>query len=143
MEEYVGHVSPCLGFTPQQNPPVVMDGVRVVILLVGSLTKVLPGRYCPSLEEAGHTRPVCDHSSCSRRTRTSHGCAVLYRDASVQAPSLTSDPALPQIDGQSGLKASEQERRVAALPPKEACKCHKEDLARAFHVRVDFASDAG
>ncbi|NWW35672.1 AT2C2 ATPase, partial [Panurus biarmicus] len=32
------------------------------------------------------------------------------------------------------LKIIEQENEVAALPPKDACKCHKEDLARALNV---------
>ncbi|KAL2300150.1 hypothetical protein Nmel_012113 [Mimus melanotis] len=32
------------------------------------------------------------------------------------------------------LKIIEQEKEVAVLPPKDACKCHKEDLARALHV---------
>ncbi|RMC09280.1 hypothetical protein DUI87_14288 [Hirundo rustica rustica] len=32
------------------------------------------------------------------------------------------------------LKIIEQEDEVAALPPKDACKCHKEDLARALNV---------
>ncbi|NXN88184.1 AT2C2 ATPase, partial [Bombycilla garrulus] len=32
------------------------------------------------------------------------------------------------------LKIIEQEKGVAVLPPKDACKCHKEDLARALNV---------
>lgn len=32
------------------------------------------------------------------------------------------------------LKIIEQEQEVAVLPPKDACKCHKEDLARALNV---------
>ncbi|XP_038224704.1 calcium-transporting ATPase type 2C member 2 isoform X2 [Dermochelys coriacea] len=32
------------------------------------------------------------------------------------------------------LTAIEQEKEVKALPPKEACKCHKEDLAKSLHV---------
>ncbi|NWV62788.1 AT2C2 ATPase, partial [Malurus elegans] len=32
------------------------------------------------------------------------------------------------------LKIIEQEKEVAVLPPKDACKCHKEDLARALNV---------
>ncbi|KAM7040373.1 calcium-transporting ATPase type 2C member 2 isoform 2-T2 [Acridotheres tristis] len=32
------------------------------------------------------------------------------------------------------LKIIEQEKEVEVLPPKDACKCHKEDLARALHV---------
>ncbi|XP_010004556.1 PREDICTED: calcium-transporting ATPase type 2C member 2 [Chaetura pelagica] len=32
------------------------------------------------------------------------------------------------------LKVIEQEKEVTVLPPKEACKCHKEDLAKALNV---------
>ncbi|XP_030907584.2 calcium-transporting ATPase type 2C member 2 [Melopsittacus undulatus] len=32
------------------------------------------------------------------------------------------------------LKIIEQEKEVAVLPPKDACKCHKEDLAKALNV---------
>nr|XP_013812869.1 PREDICTED: calcium-transporting ATPase type 2C member 2 [Apteryx mantelli mantelli] len=32
------------------------------------------------------------------------------------------------------LKSIEQEKEVAALPPKDACKCQKEDLAKALNV---------
>ncbi|XP_010126302.1 PREDICTED: calcium-transporting ATPase type 2C member 2 [Chlamydotis macqueenii] len=32
------------------------------------------------------------------------------------------------------LKIIEQEKEVTALPPKDACKCHKEDLAKALNV---------
>ncbi|XP_067396283.1 calcium-transporting ATPase type 2C member 2 isoform X2 [Emydura macquarii macquarii] len=32
------------------------------------------------------------------------------------------------------LTAIEQEKEVTALPPKEACKCHKEDLAKSLQV---------
>ncbi|XP_053409526.1 calcium-transporting ATPase type 2C member 2 isoform X1 [Nycticebus coucang] len=38
------------------------------------------------------------------------------------------------IDEACELKAIEKEKKVAALPPKEACKCHKEDLAKALCV---------
>ncbi|XP_057569557.1 calcium-transporting ATPase type 2C member 2 isoform X1 [Hippopotamus amphibius kiboko] len=38
------------------------------------------------------------------------------------------------IDGQNELKAIEKEKTVVALPPKEASKCHREDLAKAFYV---------
>lgn len=34
------------------------------------------------------------------------------------------------------LKIIEQEKEVTVLPPKDACKCHKEDLAKALNVRV-------
>jgi hypothetical protein len=54
---------------------------------------------------------------------------------------LTATPLFPQIDEQCELKAIEKEKSVLVLPPKEACKCHKEELARALYVRVGFASD--
>ncbi|XP_023101803.2 calcium-transporting ATPase type 2C member 2 isoform X2 [Felis catus] len=38
------------------------------------------------------------------------------------------------IGGQCELKAIEKEKTVVALSPKEASKCHREDLARALHV---------
>uniref|UniRef100_A0A8D1L4Y5 Calcium-transporting ATPase n=1 Tax=Sus scrofa TaxID=9823 RepID=A0A8D1L4Y5_PIG len=38
------------------------------------------------------------------------------------------------IDEQYELKAIEKEKAVVALPPKEASKCHREDLAKAFYV---------
>lgn len=34
------------------------------------------------------------------------------------------------------LKVIEQEKEVTVLPPKDACKCHKEDLAKALNVSV-------
>ncbi|NWI60841.1 AT2C2 ATPase, partial [Calyptomena viridis] len=34
------------------------------------------------------------------------------------------------------LKVIEQEKEVTAVPPKDACKCHKEDLARALNVNL-------
>ncbi|XP_065423351.1 calcium-transporting ATPase type 2C member 2 isoform X2 [Chrysemys picta bellii] len=37
-------------------------------------------------------------------------------------------------DEEQALTAIEQEKEVTALPPKEACKCHKEDLAKSLHV---------
>uniref|UniRef100_A0A452ULB8 Calcium-transporting ATPase n=1 Tax=Ursus maritimus TaxID=29073 RepID=A0A452ULB8_URSMA len=39
-----------------------------------------------------------------------------------------------EIGGQCELKAIEKEKTVVALSPKEASKCHKEDLAKAFYV---------
>ncbi|XP_039083252.1 calcium-transporting ATPase type 2C member 2 [Hyaena hyaena] len=38
------------------------------------------------------------------------------------------------IDGHCELKAIEREKAVVALSPKEASKCHREDLAKAFYV---------
>ncbi|XP_049720187.1 calcium-transporting ATPase type 2C member 2 [Elephas maximus indicus] len=40
-------------------------------------------------------------------------------------------------DEQYELKAIEKERTVVPLPPKEACKCDKEDLAKAFYVDLE------
>lgn len=40
------------------------------------------------------------------------------------------------------MKAIEKEKTVVALPAKEASKCHREDLAKAFYVRIEFVSDA-
>ncbi|NXF02919.1 AT2C2 ATPase, partial [Smithornis capensis] len=34
------------------------------------------------------------------------------------------------------LKIIEQEKEVTIVPPKDACKCHKEDLARALNVNL-------
>ncbi|NXO52807.1 AT2C2 ATPase, partial [Aramus guarauna] len=34
------------------------------------------------------------------------------------------------------LKIIEQEKEVTVLPPKDACKCHKEDLAKALNVNL-------
>ncbi|XP_045295820.1 calcium-transporting ATPase type 2C member 2 isoform X3 [Leopardus geoffroyi] len=39
------------------------------------------------------------------------------------------------IGGQCELKAIEKEKTVVALSPKEASKCHREDLARAFYFK--------
>lgn len=47
-----------------------------------------------------------------------------------------------QIGGQCDSKAIEREKTVVALSPKEASKCHKEDLAKAFYVRIEFVFDA-
>ncbi|ELW62936.1 Calcium-transporting ATPase type 2C member 2 [Tupaia chinensis] len=42
-----------------------------------------------------------------------------------------------KIDERDELKAIEKEKTVVALPPKEACKCHREDLAEAFQVDLN------
>uniref|UniRef100_A0A674JEY4 Calcium-transporting ATPase n=1 Tax=Terrapene triunguis TaxID=2587831 RepID=A0A674JEY4_9SAUR len=41
---------------------------------------------------------------------------------------------ITQRDEERALTAIEQEKEVTAPPPKEACKCHKEDLAKSLHV---------
>nr|XP_013001287.1 calcium-transporting ATPase type 2C member 2 isoform X3 [Cavia porcellus] len=50
---------------------------------------------------------------------------------------LRKDEEEASVDGQSELKASEEEKAVPALPPKQACQCHKEDLAKTFAVDLD------
>ncbi|XP_061863193.1 calcium-transporting ATPase type 2C member 2 isoform X2 [Colius striatus] len=39
-----------------------------------------------------------------------------------------------EIREECELKIIEQEKKVTVLPPKDACKCHKEDLAKALNV---------
>ena len=56
---------------------------------------------------------------------------------------LTAILFFSQFDEQCELKAIEKEKTVVALPPKEASKCQREDLAEAFHVRIEFAFDGG
>ncbi|XP_054308640.2 calcium-transporting ATPase type 2C member 2 isoform X1 [Pongo pygmaeus] len=51
-----------------------------------------------------------------------------------QYQALEKDEEEALIDEQSELKAIEKEKKVTALPPREACKCQKEDLAKAFCV---------
>nr|XP_026267180.1 calcium-transporting ATPase type 2C member 2 [Urocitellus parryii] len=70
-----------------------------------------------------------------RRFRFLQKLAFLGQGHQYQA--LERDEVETLIDGPREPKASEKERSVPALPPKEACKCHKEDLARAFHVDLD------
>lgn len=38
------------------------------------------------------------------------------------------------------LKIIEQEKEVTVLLPKDACKCHKEELAKALNVRGFYGS---
>nr|XP_007992416.2 calcium-transporting ATPase type 2C member 2 isoform X1 [Chlorocebus sabaeus] len=54
-----------------------------------------------------------------------------------QYQALEKDEEEALIDEQSELKAIEKEKKVAALSPKEACKCQKEDLAKAFCVDLN------
>ncbi|XP_051485502.1 LOW QUALITY PROTEIN: calcium-transporting ATPase type 2C member 2 [Apus apus] len=46
----------------------------------------------------------------------------------------TSKENTDQTHEECELKVIEQEKEVTVLPPKEACKCHKEDLAKALNV---------
>lgn len=55
---------------------------------------------------------------------------------------LTAILLFPQFDEQCELKAIEKDKTVVALSPKEASKCHREDLAKAFYVRIGFPCDA-
>ncbi|XP_066205031.1 calcium-transporting ATPase type 2C member 2 isoform X3 [Saccopteryx leptura] len=41
------------------------------------------------------------------------------------------------FDEECELKAIEKEKTVVALPPKEASRCHREDLAEAFYVDLE------
>jgi len=43
--------------------------------------------------------------------------------------------SFPQTHEECELKIIEQEKEVTVLPPKDASKCHKEDLAKALNVR--------
>ncbi|XP_033075063.1 calcium-transporting ATPase type 2C member 2 isoform X3 [Trachypithecus francoisi] len=54
-----------------------------------------------------------------------------------QYQALEKDEEEALIDEQSELKAIEKEKKVTALPPTEACKCQKEDLAKAFCVDLN------
>ncbi|XP_023561015.1 calcium-transporting ATPase type 2C member 2 isoform X2 [Octodon degus] len=60
--------------------------------------------------------------------------AFLGRGHQYQA--LQADEEETLVEGQSELKAR-GEKAVSALPPTEACKCHKEALAQAFAVDLD------
>ncbi|XP_054856214.1 calcium-transporting ATPase type 2C member 2 [Eublepharis macularius] len=42
-----------------------------------------------------------------------------------------------ELEEESELKAVEQEKEITALPPKEACKCHRDDLAKIFQVDLE------
>ncbi|XP_032179145.1 calcium-transporting ATPase type 2C member 2 isoform X4 [Mustela erminea] len=70
------------------------------------------------------------------RTESGHGAAFRVphrrgRGASLGRPHVREGI---QIGGQCDSKAIEREKTVVALSPKEASKCHKEDLAKAFYV---------
>ncbi|XP_075833558.1 calcium-transporting ATPase type 2C member 2 isoform X2 [Microtus pennsylvanicus] len=70
-----------------------------------------------------------------RRLKFLQKLAFLGQDHRYKA--LERDEVETLIDDQYELKAIEREKSVTALPPREACKCSKEDLARAFHVDLD------
>ncbi|KAL6045595.1 hypothetical protein STEG23_029496 [Scotinomys teguina] len=70
-----------------------------------------------------------------RRLKFLQKLAFLGQDHRYKA--LERDEVETLIDDQCELKAIEREKTVTALPPREACKCSKEDLARAFHVDLD------
>ncbi|KAM7146598.1 calcium-transporting ATPase type 2C member 2 isoform 1-T1 [Macrochelys suwanniensis] len=57
----------------------------------------------------------------------------LFRLAQKYQPVGNGEPA-GETDEERELTAIEQEKEVTALPPKDACKCHKEDLAKSLHV---------
>ncbi|EMP36232.1 Calcium-transporting ATPase type 2C member 2, partial [Chelonia mydas] len=56
-----------------------------------------------------------------------------HRSKPTVARELKEDVTFCKTDERE-LTAIEQEKEVKALPPKEACKCHKEDLAKSLHV---------
>uniref|UniRef100_A0A8C9GQ73 Calcium-transporting ATPase n=2 Tax=Piliocolobus tephrosceles TaxID=591936 RepID=A0A8C9GQ73_9PRIM len=60
-----------------------------------------------------------------------------FSDGGRQYHALEKDEEEALIDEQNELKAIEKEKKVTALPPKEACKCQKEDLAKAFCVDLN------
>ncbi|XP_060109837.1 calcium-transporting ATPase type 2C member 2-like [Heteronotia binoei] len=42
-----------------------------------------------------------------------------------------------ELEEESELKAAEREKEITALPPKEACKCQIDDLAKIFQVDLE------
>ncbi|XP_073911650.1 calcium-transporting ATPase type 2C member 2 isoform X2 [Castor canadensis] len=70
-----------------------------------------------------------------RRFRFLQKLAFLGQGHKYEA--LERDEVDTLIDEQCELKAIEKEKSVLVLPPKEACKCHKEELARALYVDLD------
>ncbi|XP_014444858.1 calcium-transporting ATPase type 2C member 2 [Tupaia chinensis] len=62
---------------------------------------------------------------------------LAFWDAGPQYQALERGEVDDLIDERDELKAIEKEKTVVALPPKEACKCHREDLAEAFQVDLN------
>uniref|UniRef100_A0A8C5JXF3 Calcium-transporting ATPase n=1 Tax=Jaculus jaculus TaxID=51337 RepID=A0A8C5JXF3_JACJA len=70
-----------------------------------------------------------------RRSRFLQKLAFLGQGHPYEA--LAKDEVETLLDEQCDQKAIEKEKSVVALPPKDACKCSKEDLAGAFYVDLD------
>nr|XP_009681234.1 PREDICTED: calcium-transporting ATPase type 2C member 2 [Struthio camelus australis] len=71
------------------------------------------------------------------------GTGTAPRSTRIKSAAWWSLQKVPSADRQANecktheeceLKIIEQEKEVAVLPPKEACKCHKEELAKALNV---------
>ncbi|KAM6123543.1 calcium-transporting ATPase type 2C member 2 [Phoenicopterus ruber ruber] len=59
--------------------------------------------------------------------------ASFFRFAQKYQPLGSREPE-EETHEECELKIIEQEKEVTVLPPKDACKCHKEDLAKALNV---------
>ncbi|XP_010013328.1 PREDICTED: calcium-transporting ATPase type 2C member 2 [Nestor notabilis] len=59
---------------------------------------------------------------------------LFFRLAQKYQPLGSGEPEEEETHEECELKIIEQEKEVAVLPPKDACKCHKEDLAKALNV---------
>ncbi|XP_074864365.1 calcium-transporting ATPase type 2C member 2 isoform X2 [Carettochelys insculpta] len=57
----------------------------------------------------------------------------LFRFSQEYQPIGNGEPA-GEADEEQVLAATKQAKEVTALPPREACKCHKEDLAKSLQV---------
>ncbi|MEJ1284196.1 WAP four-disulfide core domain 1 [Cricetulus griseus] len=82
-----------------------------------------------AVEQPGHPLTM------GRRLKFLQKLAFLGQDHRYKA--LEKDEVETLIDDQCELKAIEREKSVTALPPREACKCSKEDLASAFLVDLE------
>ncbi|KAM8983224.1 LOW QUALITY PROTEIN: calcium-transporting ATPase type 2C member 2 [Ara ararauna] len=59
---------------------------------------------------------------------------LFFHLAQKYQPLGSGEPEEEETHEECELKIIEQEKEVAVLPPKDACKCHKEDLAKALNV---------
>lgn len=145
MNEYVLHVTVYIHFKLQQNYSVVTDYNRQY----SSGGRVANGSiWGPvlSVSEFGGQLcgPVGEHLSCALMIHALSTCELYFKKMREYKTStcLTATLLFPQFDEQCELKDIEREKAVVALPPKEASKCHREDLAKAFYVRIESAFDA-
>ncbi|EPY81790.1 calcium-transporting ATPase type 2C member 2 [Camelus ferus] len=135
------------------EPLLCPSGYECHILSPGDVAEGIPnrGQCVKQRRPAGENKQLRDHAT--REEPKGSGILKLSRiwrrSTSAVAPGnhlpLLPPPALAwlpasggieifQIDGPCELKAIEKEKTVVALPPKEASKCHREDLAKAFYV---------